>query len=76
MLDYDQSLSEIFESIAALHPDHLAYRDPFISSTYGELNRRANALARELIERHPNEEQIAVFTASVYRTSAPLPEHE
>jgi len=66
MLDYDQSLSEIFESIAALHPDHLAYRDPFISSTYGELNRRANALARELIERHPNEEQIAVFMNQSY----------
>jgi acyl-CoA synthetase (AMP-forming)/AMP-acid ligase II/acyl carrier protein len=61
MLDYDKSLSEIFESTAELHPDHLAYQDHSISLTYGELNQRANALARELIERHPDDEQIAVF---------------
>jgi acyl-CoA synthetase (AMP-forming)/AMP-acid ligase II len=61
MLDYDRSLPDIFESIAKLHPDHLAYQDHSISLTYEELDQRANALARELIERHPNEEQIAVF---------------
>jgi acyl-coenzyme A synthetase/AMP-(fatty) acid ligase/thioesterase domain-containing protein len=66
MLDYDRSLSEIFESTAELHPDHIAYLDPSVSSTYGELNRRANALARELMERHPDEEQIAVFMNQSY----------
>jgi non-ribosomal peptide synthetase component F len=66
MLAYDKSLAEIFESTAKLHPDHLAYQDHSVSSTYEELNQRANALARELIERHPNEEQIAVFMHQSY----------
>ncbi len=44
----DQSTHERFETQAAAHPDRVAIRASGASITYGELNARANRLARHL----------------------------
>lgn len=42
------AVHELFEGRAAEHPEKIAVADPVESWTYGDLNRRANRLARHL----------------------------
>ncbi|MER5427351.1 non-ribosomal peptide synthetase, partial [Streptosporangium roseum] len=56
-----RTLPEIFESRAALDPDAVALVDGETVLTYGELNRRANRLARMLAERGVGPEHVVAL---------------
>ena len=63
-MNYDQTVIEKFEDCASLHPDKPALKYGTNVLTYGELNRRANQLARYLIENVPTPGRIGIYMDS------------
>ncbi|MEQ1803731.1 MAG: condensation domain-containing protein, partial [Gammaproteobacteria bacterium] len=60
-LDRSKSLHQLFEARAAELPDCVAVADDEISLTYGELDARANQLARYLLARGVSPEEPVPF---------------
>lgn len=52
--DVEKGIPHRFEKIAARYGDRVALSDGTESLTYDELNRRANRLARAILERDPD----------------------
>lgn len=60
--EIEQSIAARFEKIAARFPEQLAVKTPVDSWTYTELNRRANRIAREIVDRFgPQSEPVCVL---------------
>jgi non-ribosomal peptide synthetase component F len=48
-MDLEQSMAARFEQQACRYPNHLAVKSKYYSLTYGELDRRANRVARAIL---------------------------
>jgi len=60
--DIEQSISERFEKIVQMYPDHIAVKIKTLEVTYDQLNRAANRLAHAILaRRQQQQEPVAVF---------------
>jgi amino acid adenylation domain-containing protein len=60
--DIEQSISDRFEKIVRIYPDHVAVKTKTLRVTYDELNRAANRLAHAILaRRQQQQEPVAVF---------------